>query len=47
MTLEKIWNKLEVEEPLDIREQKCFTDGIVRGLDKLEDAVIESGKDEE
>ena len=46
MTLEKIWNKLEVEEPLNTREQKSFTDEIVRGLDKLED-VIETGKDAE
>lgn len=44
MTLENIWNKLEVEEPLNTREQKTFTDEIAHGLDKLED-VIETGKD--
>ncbi len=46
MTLENLWNKLEVEEPLSTREEKTFTDEINRGIDKLED-VIDSSTDAE
>ncbi len=38
MTLTKIWSKIEREEPLTTRENKAFTDGIIRAIDALANA---------
>ena len=39
MKLEKIWAKLERGEPLTTREDKTFTDGLMRGMDALIEAL--------
>ena len=39
MTLASIWSKLEREEPLTTRENNDFTDGILKAIDALADAM--------
>ena len=39
MSLEQIWKKLELDEPLTTREDKTFTDELVQKTDALVDAL--------
>ena len=39
MSLEQIWKKLELDDPLTTREDKTFTDELVQKTDALVDAL--------